>query len=90
MRRIRWLLIALAAAGGAAHSAEPLKFEATILGNREQPRVTFDVPWREFAPETSEVLTPGYDVDKLDVLDRESFRRTLDYAQWTKDSAAEK
>lgn len=87
MKRIYWLGIALITGGG-AHAAEPLKFETTILGNREQPRVTFDIPWREFALENSETVTPGYDVNQLNVLDRESFRRTLDYAQWTKDAPA--
>lgn len=79
----RALLIAalgIALSGGLAQAEERLQLDkTTILGNRELPRVTFVVPWRDVpgdipawqpSPPLQPFVTP---------LDRELYHRQLDY-----------
>ena len=59
--------------------------ETTILGNRELPKVTYVIPWRDItveAPDWQVVRTIG---EEPAPLDREVFRRYVEYLESLKD-----
>jgi len=79
----RALLVAvlgIALCGGLAQAEERLQLDkTTILGNRESPRVTFVVPWRDM-PGDIPAWQPGPALQPfMTPLDRELYHWQLDY-----------
>ena len=80
-----WALLALA---GNAAAVDKLKLdETTIYGNREQPRMTIVVPWREVPLEEAAPVAPDYESGP-EPLDRQSFQRLLEYGTWSRNTGA--
>ena len=73
------LLLLLAPSAGAAREAV-VTLRATVVGNREQPRVMYILPWQQ--PEGANVKLSPADYlaqDLYQAIDREEFLRELDY-----------
>ena len=74
-------LVALSAQGAWAVEDRLELDETRILGNRELPRVTFVVPWREVEDRLPEwTFTRQVDVP-LKPLDRDTLQREIQYLQ---------
>jgi len=75
MTRISPMVLLAALLAGPAHAAERLELDrTTILGNRELPKVTFVIPWRDI-----EVAVPDWPLERvvdepLLPIDREVFQ----------------
>jgi hypothetical protein len=80
MRR-HCLTAILCVCAGLAHAETPVELEgATIMGNRELPKVLYIVPWRSAAPATpAGELPPALLDEVLAPVDREVFARRLEY-----------
>lgn len=55
--------------------------QTTITGNRELPNVMVIVPWKDSSPGAVEPVARSLLDDALEPLDREEFRRELQYRQ---------
>ncbi len=75
MNRISLMLLLAALLSGTTHAAERLELDrTTILGNRELPKVTFVIPWRDI-----DVAMPDWPLERsvdepLAPIDREVFQ----------------
>ncbi len=82
MTRISPMLLLAALLTGPAHAAERLELDrTTILGNRELPKVTFVIPWRDI-----EVAVPDWPLERLVdepllPIDREVFQLQMQQAE---------
>lgn len=80
------LLAAILLAAPALHAQQILTIESTITGSQEQPRVISIVPWQKInEPEyIGEELNVEMTVDVFQPLDREMFKREINYIAATR------
>lgn len=74
-------LVMLLVAAGSAGAQERVDIEAaTIVGDRELPKILYIVPWRSpFDSDVGDISPVSLVAARMAPLDRDEFRRMLDY-----------